>query len=262
MESPGVEQPHVVEGTSAGGGGWAAATGNNSRSNSGWFGMDPVSKSVNALTADLLGDGLNADSTSGHAPAESGESQLPPLMGEALPETQGEGTPQEEAHTREHTTVKTGVPVVADAATAGPTTAGDSPEGGGEGEGEGGEGGEKVADDEWGIQVKTKKFGKVQMKRLREKARKQAQKGEKTSPRPPSGATPNSVDNSVVQEPKPVATVPVDTHSYRGGRRSLCGCEGGSGEGDAPVIVEKPDATATTAETAADDFADDDETGW
>jgi len=100
---------------------------------------------------------------------------------------------------------------------------------------------------------------KAQRKKMREKARKQAQRGEKTSPRPPSGATSNSVDNSGVQEPKPVATAPVDTYPYRGGRRCPCGCEGGSGEGDAPVIVEKADAAATTAETAADDY---DGWGW
>ncbi len=160
-----MEHPHVVEGTSTGDGGWGSATGNNSRSNSGWFGIDPVSKSVNALTADLLGDGLNANSTSGNAPAECGGPQLPALMGEALPaETQGEGTPQEEVLTREHITVKTHVPVVADAAAAGPTTAGDSPEGGEGGGGSGGgggEGGEKVADDGWGFSVKTKKKKRV-----------------------------------------------------------------------------------------------------
>ncbi|KAH9024292.1 hypothetical protein EDB84DRAFT_1564465 [Lactarius hengduanensis] len=73
-------------------------------------------------------------------PAESGESQLPPLMGKTLPaETQG---PEEVAHTKELLTVGTDVPPVADAATAGPTTAGNSPEGGGEGI-------EKAAHDEW-----------------------------------------------------------------------------------------------------------------
>ncbi|KAF8270187.1 hypothetical protein EI94DRAFT_815156 [Lactarius quietus] len=46
--------------------------------------MDSASKSVNASTVDLLGDRLNADSTSRHAPAQSGVSQLLPLMGEAL----------------------------------------------------------------------------------------------------------------------------------------------------------------------------------
>jgi len=101
----------------------------------------------------------------------------------------------------------------------------------------------------------------AQKKRMRERARKQALNGEKNSPRPPSGAsTSNSVANSVVQEPKPVATASVDTYSYRGGRRCPCGCEGESGEDDAPVIVEKPDATM--AVTAADDAADDDKWGW
>jgi hypothetical protein len=74
-------------------------------------------------------------------------------------EAQGDGAPAEETHTREHLTVMTDVPAEPGAATAAPTTAGESPEagdGGGEGEGEGGdEGGEKQ--DDWGIPVKTKK---------------------------------------------------------------------------------------------------------
>jgi hypothetical protein len=45
--------------------------------------MDPVSKSINASATDFLGDSLNADSASKHAPPERGDSQLPP-MGEAL----------------------------------------------------------------------------------------------------------------------------------------------------------------------------------
>ncbi|KAH9032590.1 hypothetical protein EDB85DRAFT_2145497 [Lactarius pseudohatsudake] len=139
VESPGVEQPHVMKGTSTGDG-WGSATGNNSRSNSGWFGTGLGGKLVNASTADLLGDGSNTSPTSRHAPAESGESQLPLLMGKALPaETQ---RPEEVAHSKEHLTVKTDVPLVADAATAGPTTAGNSPEGGSEGI-------EKAAHDEW-----------------------------------------------------------------------------------------------------------------
>ncbi|KAH8996873.1 hypothetical protein EDB92DRAFT_1538437 [Lactarius akahatsu] len=129
-----------MKGTSTGDGGWGSAAGNNSRSNSGWFGTDLGAKSVNPSTADLLRDGSNTSPTSRHAPAEIGESQLPPLMGKALPvETQG---PEEVAHTREHLMARTDVPLVADAATAGPTTAGNSPEGGGEGI-------EKAAHDEW-----------------------------------------------------------------------------------------------------------------
>lgn len=35
-----------------------------------------------------------------------------------------------------------------------------------------------------------------------------------------------------------------------------------SGEDEAPVIVEKPDAAATTAKTAADSGADDEDWSW
>ena len=119
-------------------------------SNSELFGMDPVNKSVSESTGDLLGGGLNPDFTSGHAPARSGESQLPPLMGEVLPADTRDGSPQEDVCTRKHPTVKTEVPVAADVATAGPTTAADLPEGGGA------EGVDEA--DKWaGIPVKTKK---------------------------------------------------------------------------------------------------------
>lgn len=62
------------------GGGWGswAVKGNNRRSNSGWFRKELLSKSVNALTEELLGDGLNADSTLGRAPADNGESLVTP----------------------------------------------------------------------------------------------------------------------------------------------------------------------------------------
>ena len=150
-----------MEGTSTGGGGWGSwdVMGNNRRSNSGWFGKDPVSKSVNASTKEFLGDGLNADSTSGRAPAESGESQLPPIMGATLQaENRGEGKPEEEAHAWGQLAVKTEVPITPDVTTAGPTTSGDSREGGGCGEGVSGEkGSEKVTNGEWGTQMKAKK---------------------------------------------------------------------------------------------------------
>ena len=145
---------------------------------------DPVSKSVNASTTDLLGDNLNANSASKHASAE-GESQLPP-MDEALQTEKLDGNPSEEVHPREHLTLTTEVPVAAHVATAGPTTAGDSRDGGGRSEGEGRESGDKiaytnpvaflsnramedctivgapitqVAEDDWGIPVRTKKKG-------------------------------------------------------------------------------------------------------
>ncbi|KAI9441601.1 hypothetical protein H4582DRAFT_1396994 [Lactarius indigo] len=288
VESPGMEQPPVVEGTSTGGGGWGSATGDNSRLNSRWFGMDPVSKSVNASTADLLpvSNDLNSDPTSGDAPAESGNLQLPPRMGEALPaETLGERTPHEEVHARELTTVKTDVLVVPDAATIGPSTADDLLVGSkedGEGEGEG-EGGEKAAEEEWGIPVKMKKrrtnvamsvtssagddwgtgLSKAQKKRLRERARKQIQKEREDSSRPSSGATSNSVHDSVVHEPKRVATAsaPVDDIPIEEDEGVLV--EGKSDdEDDVLAIVKMPDAAATMTETAANDFADDEELAW
>ncbi|KAH9067696.1 hypothetical protein EDB87DRAFT_1573273 [Lactarius vividus] len=144
VESPGVEQPHV-EDISKDCGGSGSATGNNNRSNGGWFGTDPVGKSINASTMGLLGDSLNADPTSRHSPAESGESRLPPLTAKTLPvETQG---PQEEAYAKGHLMVGTDVP---HSATAGPVTVGNSPEGGDGG----GEVDEKVAGDDWDIPVK------------------------------------------------------------------------------------------------------------
>ena len=107
---------------------------------------DPVSKSVNASTTDLLGDSLNANSASGHASAESGESQLPP-MDEALQSKKLHGYPSEEVYSWEHLTLTTEVPVGAHVATAGPTTAGDSRDGGGRSEGEDRESDDKVTDD-------------------------------------------------------------------------------------------------------------------
>jgi hypothetical protein len=87
---------------------------------------------------------------------------------------------------------------------------------------------------------------RTQKKRMRERpGRKQAQKGEKNSPRPSSGATSNSVDNPVVQEPKPVATAPVDIPvnvPVGEGEGVLVDKKTESGEDDAPVIVEKSEA--------------------
>ena len=80
--------------------------------------MDPVSKSVNTSTTNVLGDSLNADV---HAAAESGKSQLPPIGKVPQVEKQG-GDPPEDVHTMEHLIVTTKVPVAAHMATAGPTT--------------------------------------------------------------------------------------------------------------------------------------------
>ena len=106
---------------------------------------DPVSKSVNASTTDLLGDKLNVNSASKHAPAES-ESQLPP-MDEELQTEKLDGNPSEEVDPRNHPTLTTEVPAAAHVATAGPTTAGDSRDGRSEGEGRGS--GDKAASDFW-----------------------------------------------------------------------------------------------------------------
>jgi hypothetical protein len=101
------------------------------------------------------------------------------------------------------------------------------------------------------------KLTKAQKKRMRDKAKRQAQqaqKGEKNSPRLSSGATSNSVDNPVVQESKPVATVPVDIPvnvPVGEGEGVLVDKKTESGEDDAPVIVEK-----------ATDEIDEDEWGW
>ena len=107
--------------------------------------MDPVSKSVNASTTNILGDSPNADSASGHTPTESGEPQLQP-MGEALRTEKPEGNPSEVVHSRE-LTFTTEVPV-AHVATAGSTTAGDSRDEGGRKEDEGQESCKKVLEDD------------------------------------------------------------------------------------------------------------------
>jgi hypothetical protein len=112
---------------------------------------------------------------------------------------------------------------------------------------------------------------KNQKKKMRERARKQAQqaqqslKGEKNSPRPSSGATSNSVDNSVVQEPKPVATAPVDVPvdvPVGEGDGVFVDGKTESGEDDAPVIVEKSEAATTSAEEKTTDTADEDWSWW
>ena len=108
--------------------------------------MDPVSKSVNTSTANLLGDSPKADYALGQARAKSGASQLPP-MSEALQAEKLEGNPSEEAHSSEYLTLTTEVPV-AHVATAGSTTAGDLHDEGGRNEGEGRESGEKVLEDD------------------------------------------------------------------------------------------------------------------
>jgi hypothetical protein len=118
--------------------------------------MDPVSKSVNASTLNLLGGSLTADSASGNVPAESGESQLSP-MSEAPQADKLEGNRSEEVHSKEHLTLMTNVSIAAHMATARPTTAGDLHDRGGrsEGEGRGGRGsGDKVTDDQCGIPIK------------------------------------------------------------------------------------------------------------
>ena len=107
---------------------------------------DPLNKSVNASATDLLGDGSNANSASKRAPAESGESQLPPTD-EALQKERLDGNPSEEDYPREHPTLTAEVPAAAHVATAGPTTAGESRDRRSEGEGR--KSRDKVADDPW-----------------------------------------------------------------------------------------------------------------
>ncbi|KAH9006213.1 hypothetical protein EDB86DRAFT_2872358 [Lactarius hatsudake] len=90
------------------------------------------------------------------------------------------------------------------------------------------------------------KLPKNKRKRLRDKARKQAQMGAM------SGTTSKSVDISVVQEHKPVtSTASVGTLVW--GRDGPVDVKMESGDDDAPVIVEKHDAVATPVEMAVDD---------
>ncbi|KAH8979177.1 hypothetical protein EDB86DRAFT_677802 [Lactarius hatsudake] len=119
------------------------------------------------------------------------------------------------------------------------------------------------------------KLSKNQKKRLRERARKQAQgdetntsqkktkqKRQKNTLHPPSGEPPKSVGDSVVQEPRPVATAPVDIPVC--GQGVLVDVKTESSEDDAPVILEKPDAAVSPApaEKVFDDASDDAEWSW
>ncbi|KAH8996889.1 hypothetical protein EDB92DRAFT_1942502 [Lactarius akahatsu] len=101
-------------------------------------------------------------------------------------------------------------------------------------------------------------LSKNQRKRLRDKARKQARMSAENQLRPPSRTTSNSVDNSVVQEHKPVTSA-ASIGTLAGGRDGPVDVKTESGgDDDAPVIVEKPDAVATPVEMAVDD----DEWDW
>jgi len=82
-----------------------------------------------------------------------------------------------------------------------------------------------------------------QKKRLREKAKKQAQMGEKWKPRPASRAISNSVDDSVVQEDPSTAPVHIPVVT-------------GDGVHD---VDGRPDASVTAAETAITHVAGDDD---
>ena len=117
---------------------------------------DPASKSANASTTDLFGGSLNANSASGHAPTENGEPELPP-MDEALQTEKLAGNPSKHVHSREQLTLTTNVPVADYVATAGPTTAGNSCDGGGRSEGKSRESGDKVADDKLVLLIRATK---------------------------------------------------------------------------------------------------------
>ena len=112
-------------------------------------------------------------------------------------------------------------------------------------------------------------LSKSKKKRERERERKKAKKkGEKNSPRPPSKETVNVVDNSPVQERKPVATAPVDIPKGEGEGELVEKVDSGedsavivdkveSGE-EAAVMVEKPQADAgkTADDTGSDGWPD------
>ncbi len=80
--------------------------------------------------------------------------------------------------------------------------------------------GTQTLDDEWSSFEKAEDGGEGpearNQKKLREKAKKQAQaeKGEKNSPRPPSAATMNKLDNPIVQESNPVPVVILRATDY------------------------------------------------
>jgi hypothetical protein len=84
----------------------------------------------------------------------------------------------------------------------------------------------------------------VTQNKKRRRPKKKKMKGEKNSPRPPSGATVNDVDNSIAQDPKPVAAAPVDVHipvpiPSGEGEGELVEKVDSSGD-DGAVLVEKP----------------------
>lgn len=179
--------PSVTE--SAGGGGWGAATGYNSRSNAAWALDGDEGNTANASTADLLvGAGTtDPDPMSQAIITDGGESYaLPPLSGtldastlaaeapyvgaetqEMMGgETQEGGEALQAGHyTQEPLTVETNFTAATGDAGEPSTAIGDSPEV--EREGAGGEGGEEETgekpDDEWGAwpptKVKKKKGG-------------------------------------------------------------------------------------------------------
>jgi hypothetical protein len=104
-------------------------------------------------------------------------------------------------------------------------------------------------------------LSKQQKKALKKKQKK---KGEKNSPRPPSGEAVKDANNSTVQDPKPVATAPVDIPSGEGDGELVEKVDSGGGDGDgepvekvdsggedSAVMVEKPQADAVkTADDA------------
>ena len=227
---------------------------------------DPASQSVNASTTDLFGDSLKADSPSKYVPAESGESELLP-MGKALQTEKLDGIPSEEVHSREHPTLTTEVPVAVHVAIAGPTTAGDSRDGGGLGEDEDRESGNKVAndplallvnratkdstsvgapatliaEDDWGTPVRTKKSGAISL----------------TLGIPCAGGGDNGwgIPMSTKKKSGASASTPVDdwatpvrTKKKRGAISGTLGipCAGGEDEWGIPMKTKKGGASAST----------------
>ena len=80
-------------------------------------------------------------------------------------------------------------------------------------------------------------------KRKKQKGRKQTQMDENKSLCPPSEATLDRVDSSVVQAPKPIATAPVDI-SVGAEEEVLVVVKTECSGNDVPVIEKKPDAAA------------------
>ena len=106
-----------------------------------------------------------------------------------------------------------------------------------------------VDEGEGGVPEQGGTLSKSQKKKLRKKKN----KGEKNSPRPPSGETVHNADDSTIQDRNPpvvAATPPVDIPNGEGEGELVE--KVASGEEDAPVMVDKPDSSGEDSAVKVD----------